>query len=189
MRNVTRSLGLVLALTSALSVPLAAQRGTERHHGLWFSGGLGYGSAIVTCGDCVGAKREDGVSGFIAFGGTPNPQLLVGAQSVGWTKSEQGVSVTLGTLAFLAQWYPMREGNFFVKGGAGISGYHASGFGQTDDHYGFGMLGGIGYDLPVSAKLSITPVLSYSAGWLGTVDGLTGVHQNVLQAAVALTAH
>ena len=54
---------------------------------------------------------------------------------------------------------------------------------STADDSGFGLVGGLGYDLRVGKNLSITPVANY---FRGAFDGGSA---NVLQLGVGVTSH
>lgn len=178
--------GLACLAASSGRAQAQASHRYERK-GFWFSGGLGYGSAGVGCTGCFGLTREDGVSGFLALGGTVSRHLLLGFESNGWTKSEGGATVSLGTGALSARIYPSVKDGLFVRVGAGLAGETVSASGSSDTHTGFGMSGGLGYDIPVGRKVAITPVAGITAGWLGRVGGVSNYHFDVLQVAIGVT--
>jgi hypothetical protein len=70
--------------------PTHAPRTPHTREGFWFNIGLGAGS--LGCSDCD--ERTSGLSGGLALGGTINQNWLLGAFSNGWTKSEDGVTLT-----------------------------------------------------------------------------------------------
>ena len=80
------------ALGSAAVVGTAQAQNAQARQGFWFSGGLGYGS--LGCDNC--GSREGGVSGGLSLGGTITPRFLLGVGTSGWTKSEQGATLTVG---------------------------------------------------------------------------------------------
>src|SRR5688500_7143850 len=91
---------LVLAATVALSVSVSANASAQNSQarlGFWFNGGLGYGS--LGCENCGG--REGALSGGLAIGGALSQKVLLGAGMNGWTKSESGATLTVGTLTAL----------------------------------------------------------------------------------------
>src|SRR5262249_31592344 len=114
---------------------------------------------------------------------------LLGFESDAWVKNQDQVTVTLGTAVAAVRYYPSVTGGFFLKGGVGLAEWSASAGGNRESHDGFGLLAGVGVDLPVGRKVSLTPTVSYAGGWLGTVDGIDGVQQNVLQISLGITAH
>ena len=82
----------------------------------------------------------------------------------GWTKSEFGGRVTMGNMSGAAYWYPMPTQGLFIKAGAGYSVLSVDDGISTADDNGFGLVGGLGYDLRVGKNLSITPVANYFRG-------------------------
>ena len=90
MRSVKFLAGLAL-----VAAPLVAHaQNAQIRDGFWFSGGLGYGS--LGCQDC--GSRTGGMSGGISAGGTISQRFLLGVGSDAWTKSDQGATLTVGTL-------------------------------------------------------------------------------------------
>jgi hypothetical protein len=173
-----RATGLSALLTVLLASTSFAQQAQTRQ-GFWIGGGMGLGSMGISCEGCPDFDRESGLSGYLKLGGTLRENVLLGVETNGWTKSEGGVTLTMGNVSGAAYWYPMATTGLFIKGGVGYS--------VVDDGFsnegGFGVLAGLGYDVRVGRKLSITPV----ANWFrGAYDGLSA---NVLQIGVGVTSH
>lgn len=164
-----------IAAVALLSAPLAAQgRATARQQqmptndraGYSLSLGLGGGSSGVSCAGC-GTDRTNGASGYLRVGKGYTPSVMLGLELNGWNKTENNVDGRVGMLSAIAQWYPSLTNGFFVKGGAGI--------GRTtlDDKSvvpsnklqstGFGYQAGMGYDLGIARRWSITPYVNYLA--------------------------
>jgi hypothetical protein len=148
--------------------------------GLWFSGGLGYGS--LGCQDCT--DREDGLSGGIALGGSLSQKVLLGIGTNGWSKSEGAATLTVGTLAALIRFYPSATGGFFLLGGLGLGTIHAEvdGFG-SDSETGAGAVVGLGYDIRVGSNVSLTPF------WNGFATETSNADANVGQLGLSVTVH
>jgi hypothetical protein len=169
------------AVALLLSIPgLASAQTPQTRESLWFSGGLGYGS--LGCQDCSG--REGGLSGGLALGGTLSQKLLLGVGTNGWTKSEGGATLTVGTLTALMRFYPSATGGFFLTGGLGLGTVNAevSGFGSASET-GVGALLGLGYDFRVGRNLSLTPF------WNGFAMSSTNSDANVGQLGLSVTVH
>ncbi|MBK6781940.1 MAG: hypothetical protein IPG75_20760 [Gemmatimonadetes bacterium] len=150
-RMVGRSLvGLLLAGMIALPSPAS----TPARSGIWFNAGMGYGS--LGCDDC--GSREGSWSGGLALGGTLSQKVLLGVGTNGWTKSEGGATLTVGTVTAVIRFYPSRTGGFFLLGGLGLGTVHVSvdGFG-SDSETGGGALVGLGYDFRIGRNVSFTP--------------------------------
>jgi len=169
----------VLALLALTPEAASAQAGHARQ-GFWFNGGLGYGS--LGCQDCSG--REGALSGGLALGGTLSQKLLLGVGTNGWTKSENGATLTVGTLTALARFYPSATGGFFLLGGLGIGSIHAeiADFG-SDTETGVGALVGLGYDIRVGPNVSLTPY------WNGFAASTSNADANVGQLGLGVTVH
>jgi hypothetical protein len=177
----TRRLAVCALLLSAAGT--AQAQDAPLRQGFWIGGGLGYGSMGLSCDFCDGLDREGGVSGYFKLGGTLRPNVLLGVETNGWTKSQGGATVTVANLSGAAYWYPMTASGFFLKGGAGYSVLsEEDGFG-TGSESGFGLLAGLGYDVRVGHNLSITPVANWFRG------GFDGGSTNVLQFGVGVTGH
>ena len=154
--------------------------GRHPREGFWFNLGLGYGS--LGCEGCGG--RESGVSGGLQLGGTLNRKWLLGGATTGWSKSEGGVTLTVGTLLALVRFYPSERGGFFLEGGLGLGTIHVSvdGFG-SESETGGGALLGLGYDIRVGRNVSLTPV------WLGFAARTDNSDANVGQLSLGVTVH
>ncbi|HEU4799029.1 MAG TPA: hypothetical protein VFS94_00230 [Gemmatimonadales bacterium] len=179
----SRSLGSTLlgaALALALSATPALAQDMPARSGFWFSGGLGAGS--LGCDGCDG--RTTSFSGNLTFGGTLSDRVLLGVGTTGWTKSEDGASLTVGTLDARVRYYPMLRSGFFLTGGLGLGSVHASvdGLGSETD-LGLGALLGVGYDWRVGANVSVTPY------WNGYAVSVDAADMNVGQLGVAITVH
>jgi hypothetical protein len=148
-------LGLVLATGSQAE----AQRTLERS-GFFIGLGLGYGSLDITCDGCE-VDREGGLSGYLKLGGAISDQVLLGVESNGWYKSEEGVGITFGTLTGSVYVYPSATANFYLRGGAGLATFHVEDF---DTETGFGWSVGLGYDIPIGTKTGLTPFANLSFG-------------------------
>lgn len=173
---------LCLAIVMVLMIevaPLHAQRPQTRQ-GFWFSGGLGWGS--LGCEDCDG--RTGGLSGGLSLGGTLSPKFLLGVGTTGWYKSEDGSTLTVGTLDARIRFYPSATGGFFLTGGLGFGSISAdvAGVGSGSET-GVGVVLGLGFDIRIGGNTSVTPF------WNGfAVRSSTG-NANVGQLGLAITIH
>ena len=173
-----RATGLAALLTVLLAGTSVAQQAQTRD-GFWIGGGLGYGSMGMSCEACADTDRVGAPSGYLKLGTTIRPNILLGVETNAWTKSELDVRVTVANISGAVYWYPMVTNGLFVKAGAGYSALDAGGGGTN----GFGILGGVGYDVRMNKNLSITPVANWFRG------GFDGGSANVLQIGVGVTSH
>ncbi|HXV90954.1 MAG TPA: outer membrane beta-barrel protein [Gemmatimonadales bacterium] len=192
MKTGARVVTLIAALAVIGAGWAAAQRPQTRQ-GFWIAFGLGYGSADVTCDNCTGSREGGGV-GHVRLGGTLNQKLLLGGDITGWTKEEGGATVSLGSVSFIAQYYPMEQGGLFVKGGAGFSTIMLEAGGDNASGESFGLSAGVGYDIRVGRNISITPIADFLFGGSRDIqyNGATivpGVGMNVFTVGLGVTFH
>ena len=153
--------GLLLGATS-----LVAQEGPVNKHerkGFWIGVGLGYGWLHLEGAD----GSEGGFSGTFSLGGTISQHVLLGFQSNGWYKSEDGVSLSFGTATAAIHFYPSKTGGLFLTGGLGLATFKLEGFDAEND---VGLVVGGGWDLRVGRNISISPFVNFFGG---TFDGIT----------------
>ena len=177
-----RAIGFTAFLAVLLASSASAQQAQTRQ-GFWVGGGMGYGSLGLSCTGCVDVGRTGGLSGYAKLGGTLRPNILLGVEMNGWTKSEAGATITMGNLSGAAYWYPMATQGLFIKGGAGYSVLAVDDGTTSANDSGLGLLGGVGYDIRVGRNLSMTPVMNWFRG------GFDGGSANVLQFGMGVTSH
>jgi len=178
MRKLIGSVSLIAAL--ALVPAAAAGQRPHTRQGFWFNVGLGYGS--LGCNDCDG--REGGITGGLSLGGTLSPKVLLGVGTTGWTKSEGGATLTVGTLDARLRFYPSASGGFFLTGGLGVGtiSVEVAGFG-SESETGVGLVLGLGMDIRVGSNISLTPF------WNGFAINTSNADANVGQLGLGLTVH
>ena len=186
----------IVALMGAL--PARAGHSQERQ-GFWIGFGLGYGSANANCGGCGSSDREGSVTGYFKLGGTLSQQVLLGVEGNAWTKEEGGGRVTLGNASLTLTFYPVATSGFFLKGGGGLSyvdtSFSGEGITVSASKTGWGLLGGLGYDIRIGRNVSLTPCVNYYYGKVGDVsfadfgDVLPGFHHDVIDFALGITFH
>jgi hypothetical protein len=167
------------AITVFSVVGTAQAQNAQTRDGFWFSGGLGYGS--LGCQDC--GSREGGISGGLSLGGTISPRFLLGVGTSGWTKSEQGATLTVGEVDARIRFYPQTHGGFFLTGGVGVGTVTGSFGGFSSTETGGGAILGMGYDIRVARNTSITPYWNAYAMKNNSTDA------NVGQLGLAVTLH
>jgi Outer membrane protein beta-barrel domain len=171
-----------LAVVGSLVVSAvsANAQNAQIRDGFWFSGGLGFGT--LGCDNCGG--RTNGLAGGISLGGTITPRFLLGVGSEGWTRSQQGATLTVATLDARVRFYPSTTGGFFLTGGVGLGSVTGSVSGLVSStETGMGMVFGLGYDIRVAKNTSITPY------WNGFAMRNSNTNANVGQLGLAITLH
>jgi hypothetical protein len=169
---------MFVALVSVLvaSSPVLAQgAATPERSGFWFNAGLGYGT--LGCDDCVG--REGGGSGNLSLGGTLSDRLLLGVGTTGWTKEEFGSRLTVGTFDARMRFYPVRTSGFFLTAGLGLG---TATF-EDESETGVGVVIGVGWDVRLGRRVSLTPFYNGFAMRNDTFDA------NVGQIGIGITVH
>ncbi len=186
----------VIALLTAFSCLASAARAQypQRRDGFWIGFGLGYGSANITCDNCVDSSRVGGITGFVKLGGAPSRNLLVGGAINAWSHSDGSATETMTNLTASLYLYPAAKSGLFVTGGLGFSNYHVNSA-PSFDGTGWGFTAGAGYDIRVGRDLSLTPVVNYVYGGVGDVneEGFGAVRtqwkQNVVEFGLGVTFH
>jgi hypothetical protein len=153
-----------------------------RRQGFWISGGIGAG--VDNTSDNAGGAA------YLRLGGTLG-QVLLGGEVNGWTRSENGAALTRSNTTFTALIYPSATAGFFFKGGVGVSIIRVStdilGVSASATEQGFGSVLGIGYDIPLSPKISLTPNLDVlTQTW---DPGLGTETQTVVLFTIGVTGH
>jgi hypothetical protein len=183
MRYLSRGLALATVLLLLGTTALSAQKPQTRK-GFWIGFGFGYGSYGFSCDGCGSVDNESSYTGYIRLGGTLNPHLLLGGETVAWSKSEGGATVSAGNVTFNAYYYPKPSGGLFLNGGVGFSRVEVSGGGSSAGDTGPGFSLGAGYDIRVGTNLSIVPNAQWVYGH--PADGFS---QNFLHFALGVTFH
>ena len=183
MRFTSRSIAL-LSVLSVLGLSVASAQHPQTRKGFWVGFGFGWGSYGISCDGCSGLGREGSYTGNIRLGGTLSPHLLLGAEGIAWSKSENGGTVTAGNTSLAAFYYPKPAGGLFLSAGVGLSRAEVSGSGVSAGHTGPGFTAGAGYDLRIAANTSITPTLNWVYGHPDS-----GLSHNFYQFGIGVTFH
>jgi hypothetical protein len=161
-------------LLCSLTTPSVAQTVTgAQRHGFWLAGGVGGGSARVSCDSCGNYSGRGGVSYSIALGATPNMHLRVGAEWRYWVRYVDTVPL-IQTYTALASYYPRPRGGPFVEAGLGLARYSASVHTILYVGNGFGTSVCTGWELPFRSGFSLRPQVSYLIGAVGTLRTSSG---------------
>jgi len=186
MRYILRESAMVMALL-VVGVSGASAQHPQTRKGFWIGFGLGYGSYGLSCSSCTGLGRESSFTGHLRLGGTVSPHLLLGLESIAWSKSQGGATITAANASFAADYYPQPAGGLFLSAGVGFSSTEASSGGSSASNTGPGFTIGGGYDVRVGANTSVTPVANWV--WGHPRGGTNGYSHNFFQFGVGVTFH
>ena len=182
------SLLLLAATAPGQTVPDAPRRA-----GLWYGLGAGAGWDRLACDICAG-DRNGGLSGYLQAGGTIEPGWLLGGELKFWNKGDEAVDQLLGAFSVVALWYPRPERRLHFKGGFGYLTLRAEDAENTLATSAFGPQIGIGYDLAIGPRVSLTPYASWMFAPFGDlrfndtkIRG--GVRSTLLQLGLGVTHH
>ncbi len=184
-----RALSTLLITTAALGLAGTAQAQTR--DGLFVGAGVGWGWGRAEADDIGQSDRQGDLTAQVRVGTTLSDRLLVGAELNGWFHSEEGDSVTLFNACAAAYYYPAESG-LFLKGGLGLSRADFDIGGETENGIGWGLMAGVGYDIPIGRSTAVTPVATYWFGKPGTlkfedIDVVHNFKHNVFEVGVGIT--
>jgi hypothetical protein len=141
---------------------------------LW--GGVGYGSFgcwdSFSCDAHVSGEARGAINGFAGIGGSITPFLTAGLELNARAKNEGTSTIRMKSASAVLVFYPAPSMGLHFKGSAGIAVSNHSGS-QGDillsDAQSTGTIGslGIGYDLPLSSRISLTPGFELGAASIG----------------------
>ncbi|MEP7327241.1 MAG: outer membrane beta-barrel protein [Gemmatimonadota bacterium] len=158
------SAGLALVLVSSATAQVAG-----RHQGIWITGGMGFGSAKISCAECEDGNLGSGPTGTLGLGVGLSRRLFLGAEVTGWFKETNGVNDRAGFAALTLRYSPLIGRQLFVGAGAGF-GRHRTGVrrdGPLSDREGLTQSAAAwrlesGIDLPLGSQFVLTPNISYN---------------------------
>lgn len=107
---------------------------------------------------------------FLKLGGTVSQSFLVGIEGNVWSAQyyQAGYDRTLASLMVVGQWYPAPASGFWLRGGLGWAQDYLQLYGGSQANInsrrnGTAYAVGLGYDIPVARKVSLTPLLDIQA--------------------------
>ena len=177
---------LVGALTLGVAHLAPAQAPAARH-GFWGPFGLGYGANGLTCsGGCSfnSDTKGGGLTAALKLGGTLSPRVRLGGEVNVWTKDHGDVTESVGNVSVAVYLYPTARSGFFVKGGVGGGSFQLSQGSSTVSANGFGFVTGLGYDIRVGSKVSLSPIANFYFGHDGDLTDASGTIPGIRHAIV-----
>jgi hypothetical protein len=191
MTNSRNALALAFLLAMAST---AAAQGAPLRSGFGFSMGLGAGEANVTCEGCPQFEALRGISGYARLGGYASPSFFLGVEGNGWIKNSEGFERRIAAASVVVQAYAGERSGLFVKGGGGFM--RAVIQSGLDYAVGEGITWqvGLGWDLPGSSPVSLTPYVNYIGStevalYFNDVSTGMNLNPNILQVGIGITIH
>ena len=138
----------------------------EVRSGFFISGTIGAGAEQNKFSDELRYSQSLTKPTFtLRLGGTPNPNVRVGAEFFGWWNTVDQGKESFTTGLVTAQLYPIRNAGLYLKAGGGIA---RSGIafnnGSSTYETGFGWSAGAGYDIQLSPQFSLGPTIDFYHG-------------------------
>jgi hypothetical protein len=180
---------------------LLAQALEGRRVGFTAAAGIGAGSAGISCKPQCAADRQSGPTGLVRIGGSVGAQFVLGGEISVFanrvrTAAGEG-TWTLSWFTLTGLWYPNLDEDYFVKIGAGIATVRAEtpiATSENDrlDTSDIGLVVGIGQDIRLTHRFSVTPYLDYlyssrSNAVLNRTDSGVQLSGDVIYVGLAVT--
>jgi hypothetical protein len=189
-------LSVLLGTALAFAPSLMAQQPTPAREGLYVNLGTGGGSVGYSCTGCE-IDRTWGSAGNFGIGVALSPNVLIGADIVGWINFWNSDDITYMRNSFLAMvtFYPSSApSGFWISAGGGYSLYSEKLGTDKLAINGVEALGRLGYDFRVGRNFSVAPYgeFGFSFGSNVKANGTdTGISAktNVVNFGVIVTFH
>jgi hypothetical protein len=154
----------IVAVMACSGVAFAGSH-PQDHHGFFIGFNLGAGTAQIK-NDSGSSEHEWGGAGNLRLGGAVKNNLLLGAEFTGWTKDQDGSTVSLSSVLFAVTYYPTTEG-FFLRGGMGFGSSDFSidlgnGVTQSKSETGFALALATGYEWRLTQKFALGPQVEFN---------------------------
>jgi hypothetical protein len=166
-----------LSLLATATSAAAQQSGYRRGFWLGLGGGPGYGRGV--CGVCL-TTQDAGLAGEIRVGGTISKHLLAGVEGTGWRHNGATTERWLAMASAVATWFPLPDLGLHAKAGVGGYWYEEEDAVTRLASQGMALQLGIGYDIPLTRVVGLTPFASVVKSGFGNpsrLDKATGFKQ------------
>jgi len=167
-----------IALLGVLvAAPLAAQsrRGLaevetqSQRHGFWMQFGAGGGMEQLNLeNDGLGYSDELWAPTFnFRVGGTVGENARLGADFNAWVRADGDFTEVVSSVMPVLQLYPAKQAGIHIRGGGGFawSSVYDDIFNTRSTINGFGTVAGVGWELPLSRKVFLTPYADWYQYW------------------------
>ncbi|HEV2297998.1 MAG TPA: hypothetical protein VGR72_05730 [Candidatus Acidoferrales bacterium] len=175
--------------------PARAHRGPNDRP-WWIGGEFGEGQLKLTSDQSSGSRISTFELGFVG-GHTLGNRARLGVELNGWLLQAsnannptvgESVSDVIGVFDF----FPSRKLPFFLRAGTGL-GLYSNNRPNGFNGHGLGWTTGGGYEIPLTERLGLAPMIGYAAGGLGDVRNAITVQTNrrysVIEVKAAILWH
>ena len=192
-----------LGITASVAAP-GQSAGPDKR--VWTAFSIGYGGASMGCDSCSGVGHIAGTTASVQVGRYLSNFFRVNATINGWVHSNGNATEGMGsaTINFGIVTHGTTEfsipNGIFLDVGIGLSAYRSGivrGLLDTIPSLsgtGWGVSVGVGYDIPLSRRLTLSPTARYARGFVGDLhraaDGspyTTGWNQNWFDVSLGVT--
>jgi hypothetical protein len=185
-----RALALAIALGVTGSVRSMDAQVASRSLYLW--GGVGYGSfgcfESFNCDAHESGEARGAINGFAGIGRSLTRSLVAGLELNARSKTNGESTLRLISASTVLLFYPVQSIGLHFKGSLGFGSLNHSGF-EGDiilsDEWSTGPTGsvGIGYDLPLSTRLALSPGFEVGA------TSINQIYRRLWESRIRLTWH
>lgn len=185
--------GLTVPIGSSLSPPAGDEHIVRPW---WVALELGEGQLKLTSHQLNTARNPVFALGFVG-GHSLGNRARVGLELNGWllqsfNLNNPAVGESVSNVLVVVDVFPIRKTPIFLRAGPGLALYQNNrpgGFNGT----GWSWTAGVGYEIPLTEKFGLAPIVDYSAGSLGDVRNTLGVETgrrySVVEFKVAIAWH
>lgn len=185
--------GLTVPIGSSLSPPAGDDHIVRPW---WVALELGEGQLKLTSDQLNTARNPVFALGFVG-GHSLGNRARVGLELNGWllqsfNLNNPAVGESVSNVLVVVDVFPIRKTPIFLRAGPGLALYQNNrpgGFNGT----GWSWTAGVGYEIPLTEKFGLAPIVDYSAGSLGDVRNTLGVETgrrySVVEFKVAIAWH
>ena len=162
----------------------------------WVGGEFGEGQLALTSDQVHRNRAATFALGFVG-GHSLGSRARIGLELNGWLLqasnfNDPTVGESVSNVLAVADVFPIRKAPLFLRFGTGLAMYqnnHPTGFGGT----GWSWTSGLGYEIRLSERLAVAPIVDYDAGGFDDVRNAiaveTGRRYSVIEFKAAVIYH
>lgn len=162
----------------------------------WVGIEIGEGQLQLTSDQKQGTRHPTFAFGIVG-GHKIGNRARIGMQVNGWLLqasnfNDPTVGESVSNVMFLMDAFPVRRSPLFLRGGVGLAMY-SNNRPTGSDGKGPAWTAGVGYEIPLTRNVGLTPIMDYASGHLGDVRNVaaleTGRQYSVIEFKAALAFH